>query len=140
MKELYIEDLASHSGHESCMDNRKVTREALTVVCIGWVLSPEKKLDWSADAINRVGRQHRTHRYLRDVVGLRVVVDPIMYRNSLHGNWEILRSAGNGPHRESARNKPMMHECRKSDISIVPEKSLNEISNNLWRKGWREGR
>jgi hypothetical protein len=140
MKESYIEDLASHNGHESCMDNRKVTREALTVVCTGWVLSPEKKMVWSADAVKRAGRQYRIHHYLRDVFELCVVVDPIMYRNSLHGNWEILCLTKNGPHRESARNKPMMHKHRKSDVSVVPKKSLNEISNNLWRRGWREGR
>ena len=31
MKELYVEGLASHGGHESCAGDRKVTREALTV-------------------------------------------------------------------------------------------------------------
>jgi len=29
MKEPYTEDLANHSGHESCADNREVIREAL---------------------------------------------------------------------------------------------------------------
>ena len=28
MKEPYTEDLANHSGHESCADNRKGVREA----------------------------------------------------------------------------------------------------------------
>ena len=28
MKELHIEDLANHNGHESCADNREVMREA----------------------------------------------------------------------------------------------------------------
>jgi hypothetical protein len=41
MKELYVEDLASHNGHESCADSCKITREALTVVYAGWVLSLE---------------------------------------------------------------------------------------------------
>jgi hypothetical protein len=29
MKELYVEDLANHDGHESCADDREVIREAL---------------------------------------------------------------------------------------------------------------
>ena len=29
MKEPYAEDLANHSGYESCADNRKIIREAL---------------------------------------------------------------------------------------------------------------
>jgi hypothetical protein len=44
MKELYVEGLANHDGHESCAGNRKNAREALTVVCAGWVLSPENRL------------------------------------------------------------------------------------------------
>ena len=42
MQEPYAEGLANHSGHESCAGNRKGAREALTVVCTGWVSSPEK--------------------------------------------------------------------------------------------------
>jgi DDE superfamily endonuclease len=42
MKESYDEGLANHIGPESCAGSRKVTREALTGVCAGWVLSPEK--------------------------------------------------------------------------------------------------
>ncbi len=29
MKELNVEDLANHDGHESCVDDREVIREAL---------------------------------------------------------------------------------------------------------------
>jgi hypothetical protein len=42
MKESYDEGIASHIGPETCAGSRKVTREALTGVCAGWVLSPEK--------------------------------------------------------------------------------------------------
>jgi hypothetical protein len=41
MKELYIEGLASHNDHESCITRRKVCSEALTVAHTGRVLSPE---------------------------------------------------------------------------------------------------
>lgn len=44
MKELYVEGLAIHSGHESCAGGREAAREALTVVCAGWVLSLENRL------------------------------------------------------------------------------------------------
>ena len=43
MKELYVEGLANHGGHESCAGGRKTAREALTVVCTGWVLSLENQ-------------------------------------------------------------------------------------------------
>lgn len=41
MKESYREGLASHSGPESCVDGRKVGREALTGAWAGRVLSRE---------------------------------------------------------------------------------------------------
>jgi len=46
MKELYIEGLAGHNDHKSCMSSRKAEREALIVVCAGWVLSPENSSDY----------------------------------------------------------------------------------------------
>jgi RNA-directed DNA polymerase len=42
MKEPYSEGIASHAGPESCADGREAAREALTGVCAGRVLSPEK--------------------------------------------------------------------------------------------------
>jgi len=44
MKELCVEGLAIHSGHESCAGGREAACEALTVVCTGWVLSLENRL------------------------------------------------------------------------------------------------
>jgi len=41
MRESYSEDIASHAGPESCADAREGSREALTGVCAGQVLSPE---------------------------------------------------------------------------------------------------
>jgi hypothetical protein len=59
MKEPYGEGLASRTGPESCADNRKVGREALTGAQAGRVLSREMDVNQSADAVPKCGRQHR---------------------------------------------------------------------------------
>ena len=42
MKESYGEDVAGHTGPESCGGGRKIAAEALTGESAGWVLSPER--------------------------------------------------------------------------------------------------
>jgi RNA-directed DNA polymerase len=59
MKEPYGEGLASHTGPESCADNRKVGREALTGAQAGGVFSREMLLNQRADAVHDGGRQQR---------------------------------------------------------------------------------
>ena len=64
MKESSNEGLTNHIGPESCVFNGNGTDEALTGVCAGWVLSPERLLKVSgADVVLANGRQHCTHRY-----------------------------------------------------------------------------
>jgi hypothetical protein len=92
MKEPYAEGLANHGGHESYASGRKVARGALTVVCTGWVLNPEKSIEESADAIGPCGKQHQRHRYSEMSLGSTWSKTPYMYRNSLHGNRESPRS------------------------------------------------
>lgn len=41
MKESYVEDVANHSGLESCVDDPRGRSEALTEVCAGGLLSSE---------------------------------------------------------------------------------------------------
>jgi hypothetical protein len=75
MKELYVEGLANHGGHESCAGDRKVMREALTVVCTGWVLSPENRYTRVPTLINYAeGNTDDIDK--RDITGLCVVEDP----------------------------------------------------------------
>jgi len=59
MKEPYGEGLASHTGPESCANNRKVGREALTRVQAGGVSSREIFINQRADAVHDGGRQQR---------------------------------------------------------------------------------
>jgi hypothetical protein len=59
MKEPHGEDLASHTGPESCVGRRKATGEALTGVHADQPLSCEIKIAWGADVVPSNGRQHR---------------------------------------------------------------------------------
>lgn len=43
MKELYVEEIANHNGHESCADDREVVREAFDSGI--YRLGIEKKLE-----------------------------------------------------------------------------------------------
>ncbi len=64
MKELQIENLASHDHPESCANARKDGGEALTGARTGWVLSPEIP-NQGADALPFCGRQHAEARKSR---------------------------------------------------------------------------
>ena len=59
MKVSCGEGVASHTGPESCGDDRKVVVEALTGERAGWVLSPEILTVRDADALMSCGRQTR---------------------------------------------------------------------------------
>ena len=65
MKELYVEDLANHTGHESCADKRKVIREAFDSGIYRLGIEPRKDTEQSADVVQAYGRQHQKHRYAR---------------------------------------------------------------------------
>ena len=92
MKELYIEDLASHDGLESCAVVREGAGEALTGVRAGPVIEPRNQGLRGADVVKRGGRQHRRSRYRE------WPVDPARSKNRcMHGvsrreNREIPRS------------------------------------------------
>jgi RNA-directed DNA polymerase len=62
MEESYGEDMASHTGPESCGGGREAAAEALTGVRAGWVSSLESHLIQGADTVTNAGRQHRTGR------------------------------------------------------------------------------
>ena len=99
MKESHAEGLASHGDHESCADICEGIREALTVACAGWVLSPEKSIVQSADVMPYNGRQHQPHRYSEMRLDSAWSKTPYMHRNSLHGNREVphLTGSDRGP-------------------------------------------
>ena len=58
MQESYSEDLASHTGPESCASVRKDRGEALTGGSAGKLLSREIRRVRRADAVSKSGRQH----------------------------------------------------------------------------------
>ena len=88
MKVSSSEGVANHTVPESCAETREGFGEALTGVCIGWVLSCENKtsgtptlcVEWKATRTGALAR----------VPGRPgAVVDPSMCVSSLHGNREI---------------------------------------------------
>lgn len=62
MKESYSEDLASHTGPESCAPVRECRCEALTGGSAGELLSREIIAVRGADAVSVSGRQHSLSR------------------------------------------------------------------------------
>ena len=107
MKVHYGEGVATHTGPESCALRREASREALTGVCVGQVVSGESNAVRGADAVvaaegNRGGSDSAR------ILPLRVVWDPGMHIRLLHGNREssvtALRGRFAGPHREDRRS------------------------------------
>ncbi len=83
MKESYSEGLANHIGPESCVDDPQGRSEALTGERAGWVLSPERVLNSSADGLHSRGRQHSTSRYGKAGGGSAGSETPCMHGSTL---------------------------------------------------------
>jgi hypothetical protein len=79
MKELYIEGLANHDDHESCIDFREGVCEALTVARVGWVLSPEKSRTSTPTPFERQ-EGNISNVVMRDITEAGVVGDPMHAR------------------------------------------------------------
>ena len=90
MKESYDEGLANHIGPESCADNGNIIGEALTGESAGWVLSPVRDINPSADALQVCRRQHPIDRFGEGYESSAGSETPGMHGNSLHGNREAL--------------------------------------------------
>ena len=89
MKESYGEEVATHTGPESCGAARKSGAEALTGVRAGRVLSRERADLREADAVGHGGRPHRMHRQREMQTGLARSQTPRMYGNTLLENREV---------------------------------------------------
>jgi len=97
MEEPHAEGLASHGDRESCACTRKDASEALTAACTGWVLSPENKI--ATDRRRCPHKRKATFEASICEMTQRSAWSetPYMYRNSMHGNREILgRALANG--------------------------------------------
>jgi hypothetical protein len=93
MKESYDEGLANHIGPESCGDNGNIIGEVLTGEIAGWVLSPVRDVNPSADVLQVCRRQHHINRYGEGCEGSAGSETPCMHGNSLGGNREALYPA-----------------------------------------------
>jgi hypothetical protein len=89
MKELYIEDLASHSDPESCVYSRKGIDEALTGAHTGRILSREIRCNQGADDVVLCGRQHGHVRHGECMPDPARSKTPGMCGNSMRENREI---------------------------------------------------
>ena len=76
MKVSYSEDLASHTGPESCVYRRKAVREALAGGRVGQVLSRERGYTSGCRRRQRVRKATRNLSISQDRLWPRVVVDP----------------------------------------------------------------
>ena len=90
MKESYGEGLSNHTDRESCADNGNIFSEALTGESAGWVLSPVRDINPSADALQVCRRQHPIDRFGEGYESSAGSETPGMHGNSLHGNREAL--------------------------------------------------
>ena|SRR5215469_16840829 len=100
MKVSYVEGVANHNGPESCGAAREGGVEALTGGRAGRVLSREihallckQQVLRDADAVEKVGRQHRVHRHRKVRRDPARSETPCMYASTLSGNLEIPRSS-----------------------------------------------
>jgi RNA-directed DNA polymerase len=84
------EGVATHTDPESCGAARKGSVEALTGERAGRVLSRERTILRSADAVGDVGRQNRQRRYRETLSGSARSEIPCTYGSTSFGNREIL--------------------------------------------------
>jgi hypothetical protein len=93
MKESYGEELATHTGFESCAIVGNNCGEALTEESAGRVLSPESlAIVLSADGVLTLGRQYCVNRYGEVSTDSAGSETPCMYRHIPCGNRETLCS------------------------------------------------
>ena len=90
MRESNSEGVANHTDPESCGVARKGNVEALTGERAGRVLSRERNLLRSADAVGDVGRRNRWRRNRETPLGSARSETPCTYGNTSFGNREIL--------------------------------------------------
>ncbi len=93
MEVRYVEEIAIHSGPESCMVTREGGSEALTGVRAGQPLSRERSIVSGADMVTNM-EGNTDGRAMRAPGRPGVVAEPGMCGRSLHGNREILGLAG----------------------------------------------
>jgi RNA-directed DNA polymerase len=132
MKESYSEEIANHTGPESCEGVREGALEALTGESTGRAIEPRNQVILrEADLLMAGGRQHRARRRKgKGVSGSRAVGEP------WHVGKLLTRKPGDlgfgppkysaGPRCESSGNTTAMNGPEKSDRPIVSKKPANK--------------
>ena len=90
MKELQVEDLASHDHPESCANVRKDRGEALTGARAGWAMSPEIPKPRAPTLCPSAEGNTLMHDIRECSSGPAGSKTPRTYGTSLYGNREIL--------------------------------------------------
>jgi len=128
MKESYKEGDAHHFDPESCLDDPRGHREALTGENAGGLLSSEitssRMPTWLTAGEGNVKGGDKT----RDAFGFGGVVEPGMCGHSLRGNRDTSTRSGSKPDnvgKDNIRN-PIEYAVEESDDAIVPEKPANK--------------
>jgi hypothetical protein len=130
MKVSYSEDLASHTGPESCVRRRKAVCEALAGGRVGQVLSRERGYTSGCRRRQRVRKATRNLPISQDRLWPRVVVDPV------HA-WKLFaREPGDpvtdlggwpqGPRCESRGNTTAMNGNGESDRPIYTVEAIEQ--------------
>jgi len=133
MKKSHRKGVANHPDPESCRAHREVRLEALDRGTCGLGIELRKRMEWSADAVRRSGRQHGRDRNRENPDSSTESETSCTHGNSLHGNQEIpvapsvlrKRRAGRGTH----KGTPFMHAAGKSDhLSVDRTLSTRRIN------------
>src|SRR5580658_710331 len=89
MKESHRKGVANHPDPESCGTRRKAGPEAFDRGTCGLSIELRKRLEWSADAVRRGGRQHGRDRNRESPDSSTEAETSSIHGNATHGNQEI---------------------------------------------------
>ena len=130
MKVSYSEDLASHTGPESCVYRRKAVREALAGGRVGQVLSRERGLTSGCRRRQRVRKATRNLSISQDRLWPRVVVDPVharkLFAREPGGPVTGLGGWHEGPRCKSRGSTAAMNGNGESDRSICTVEAIEQ--------------
>ena len=93
MKEPYVEGVANHSGHESCVGGRETAHEALDSGMCRVGIEPRKLVKLECRRCLVIRKAISMTSFCETSKNSTWSETLYMYRNSLHGNREILQSA-----------------------------------------------
>src|SRR5262245_50914581 len=127
MREPYIEGPATHDDPESCGCIPRGSARSVDRGTRGLGIEPRNQVDRGADVVTEGGRPHEQAQQRECLLDPARSETPCTRGSFLNRNWEILESpaedgAAGRIGKANGRN-PMVHDWRKSDGPIRPEKS-----------------